>query len=158
MLDGVLTIVQDRHMTSTTTRRTIAALSAGVVLVISGCASDADKSSENLSKAAEQFEVQRRIVGVNAITDKPAFEVEGRCSIEVEHGGRVLVSICKHSQGDGSNDVRKHYLGLADNVYWVATQLEGLPVNQFRTRIVIKPENVIPDFDLETSGGHAKGN
>lgn len=110
-----------------------------------GCTSDADKASDNLSKAAEQFEVQRRIVGINGITDKPAFEVEGRCSIENE--GRNLVVICKHAH----DDLRKHFVGLSDNTFYVATQLEAMDVDEYRTRILIKPENIIPDFDLETN-------
>lgn len=129
-----------------------AIVGAGLLTMANGCESDADVASRNLSTAAEQFEVQRVIKGVNAITDTPAFEVEGRCSIEVEHGGSVLTATCKHSEGDGPNDIRKHYLGLADNVYWVATQVEGLPADEFRTRVVIKPESLIPKFDLETSG------
>ena len=124
------------------------ALTLSLTLMGSGCQSDADKASENLATAAEQFEVQRKIVGINGITDKPAFEVEGRCSIEIPSDWRrVLEVVCKH----GPDDLRKHHLGVSDNVYWVSTQLEGLPVDVFRTRIVIKPENVIPNFDLKTS-------
>lgn len=115
------------------------------LLVATGCTSDADKASENLSKAAEQFEVQRKIVGVNAINDKPAFEVEGRCSIEIEHGSRVLVVVCKHGEGD----LRKHYIGLADNFYWISTQLKGIDASVYRTRIILKPENIVPNFDLQ---------
>jgi hypothetical protein len=111
-----------------------------------GCATDAEKASQNLSTAADQFEVQRRIVGINGITDKPAFEVEGRCSIET--AATRLVVLCKH----GDDDFRKHYVGLSDNVFYVATQIEPMAVDVYRTRIIIKPETIIPDFDLETSG------
>lgn len=124
-------------------RKTLA-LAVVAVLGLTACTSDADKASENLSKAAEQFEVQRRIVGINGITDKPAFEVEGRCSIENE--GRNLVVICKHAP----DDLRKHFVGLSDNTFYVATQLEGMDVDEYRTRIIIKPENIVPNFDLET--------
>lgn len=122
------------------------ALTVALTAVLAGCTSDADKASENLSKAAEQFEVQRRIVGINGITDAPAFEVEGRCSIERDGD---LIVICKH----GPDDFRKHYVGLSDNTFYVATQIEGLDVDVYRTRIIIKPENIVPNFDLTTSGG-----
>lgn len=127
--------------------KTIAATTiiGGILLTGAGCASDADKVSQNISTAAEQFEVQRSIIGVNAITDKPAFEVEGRCSIERD-GDRLIVT-CKH----GEDDYRKHELGLADNVYYASVQLEGIDASEYRTRIIIKPENIIPEFDLETS-------
>jgi hypothetical protein len=131
------------------TRTLIAA--AGALLMVgtlSACIteSDADVSSRNISKAAEQFEVQRRIVGVNGITDKYAFEVEGRCSIE--NVSNELQVTCKH----GPDDFRKHVVGLSDNVFYVSTQLEGIDVDEYRTRIIIKPESLIPDLDLETSG------
>lgn len=122
---------------------------AGVALVgvalaaLVGCSSDADKASENLSTAAEQFEVQRSIVGINGITDKVEFYVEGRCSVEDE--GHRLVVVCKH----GDNDYRKHFVGLSDNMFYVATQLEAIDVSVYHTRIILKPENILPDFDLE---------
>ena len=122
---------------------TAAAITAALLLTGAGCASDADKVSENISTAAEQFEVQRNIKGVNAITDTPAFEVEGRCSIE-RVDDRLQVT-CKH----GENDYRKHELGLADNVYYASVQLESIDASVYHTRILIKPENLIPDFDLE---------
>lgn len=111
-------------------------------LVLPACTSDADRASSNLSKAAEQFEVQRRIVGINGITDAPAFEVEGRCSIERDGD---LVVTCKH----GPDDFRKHWVGLSDNVFFIVVQVEGLDVSEYRTRIIIKPENIVPNFDLE---------
>lgn len=113
-------------------------------LVVAGCTSDADKTSKNLSKAAEQFEVQRRIVGINGITDKVLFEVEGRCSIETPD--HRLEVVCKH----GPHDFRKHFVGLSDNVTYIAVQLKGVDVSVYRTRIILKPENIVPDFDLVT--------
>ena len=111
------------------------------------CASDADKASENLGKAAEQFEVQRKIVGINGITDKVLFEVEGRCSLE--KGADLpdtLTVTCKH----GPDDFRKHFVGISDNVTYISTQDKGLDVSVYRTRIILKPENIVPNFDLVT--------
>ncbi|HYJ20826.1 MAG TPA: hypothetical protein VEW07_02235, partial [Solirubrobacterales bacterium] len=42
--------------------------------------SDADVASHNLSKAAEQFEIERRVVFFNGITDKYLLLIEGLCS------------------------------------------------------------------------------
>lgn len=113
---------------------------------LSACTSDADKASKNLSKAAEQFEVQRKIVGINGITDKVLFEVEGRCSLEQNDLPKTLSVICKH----GPDDLRKHFIGLSDNVTFISTQLKGIDVSVYRTRIILKPENLVPDFDLVT--------
>lgn len=117
------------------------------VAVLAGCTSDADKVSDNVSKAAEQFEVQRHIVGINGITDKVIFDVEGKCSLESgDSMGGVLDIICKH----GPNDYRKHYIGLSDNVTFVSTQVKGIDADEYRTRFIIKPENIVPNFDLVT--------
>lgn len=128
------------------TRTTIRLAPLAAVAVLLGCASDADKASENLGKAAEQFEVQRSIVGINGITDKVLFEVEGRCSLETDGPGGSLAVTCKHAP----NDFRKHFLGLSDNVTFISTQLKGIDVSVYRTRIILKPENIVPNFDLVT--------
>lgn len=114
-----------------------------VALALVGCTTDAQKVSRNLSTAADQFEVQRHIVGLNGITDSVLFEVEGRCSIERDGD---LVVTCKH----GPDDFRKHFIGLSDNVTFIATQMDGVDASTYRTRIIIKPENIVPDFDLVT--------
>jgi hypothetical protein len=120
---------------------------AAALLVVTGCESNADKVSDNLSKEAEKFSVQRKIVGINGITDKVLFEVEGRCSLELGESLKdTLDVICKH----GPDDYRKHFVGLSDNVTFISTQLKGLDVSEYRTKIIIKPENIVPDFDLLT--------
>lgn len=120
----------------------------GAAVLVAGCGSDADKVADNIGKAAEQFEVQRKIVGINGITDKVLFEVEGRCSLESADSGLdgALEIVCKH----GPKDYRKHFVGLSDNVTYIATQLKGIDASVYRTRIILKPQNLIPDFDLVT--------
>lgn len=130
-------------------RKVILALCALASLGVSACGSEsnADKVNKNLGTAAEQFEVQRTIVGINGITGKAEFEVTGRCSLE-QNGSlpRNLEVICKH----GPDDFRKHFIGLSDNTFWIASQPNGIDVSEYRTRIILKPENLVPDFDLVT--------
>lgn len=120
-----------------------AALAGVIMLTASACDSDAKTASDNLSKAADQFEVQRKIVGVNGITGKYEFYVEGRCSIDPQD--RKLVVTCRQ----GPNDYRKHYVGLSDNTFYVATQMEPIDVSVYHTRIILKPEGLIPEIDLQ---------
>lgn len=119
----------------------ITATVLAAALALTGCTSDAAKVSENISTAADNFEVQRLIVGINGITDEVLFTVEGRCSITRD--GDLIVT-CKH----GENDYRKHMIGLSDNVTFVSTQLEGIDVSVYHTRIILKPQNILPNFDL----------
>ncbi len=118
-----------------------AALAGTILLTAAGCESDAAKVSENISTAADNFEAQRKIVGVNTRTDKYLFYVEGRCSIE--RAGDLIV-ICKH----GENDYRKHIVGQATDVAWVVTQEAGMDASVYHTRIIIKPENLLPSLEL----------
>ncbi|WIC90182.1 hypothetical protein SEA_VROOMVROOM_32 [Arthrobacter phage VroomVroom] len=118
------------------------ALAGAALLGVTACDSDASKVNENLATAADQFEVQRKIVGVNTRTDKYLFYVEGRCSIARDSD---LVVTCKH----GPDDYRKHYLSQATDVAWVVTQEEGVNASEYHTRIVVKPQNLLPNFDLE---------
>ncbi len=113
-------------------------------IVLTGCTSAADRANENLSKSAENFEVQRRIIGINGITDRVLFTVEGFCSIE--NDGKKLDLICKVDD----DSVERTTLGLSDNVTYVSTQLKSEEVDFYRPRIIFRPENVVPDFDLAT--------
>lgn len=127
-------------------KKKIAALAVAATLMLGMTAcggSDAKTVADNISKEADQFNVQRKITGVNGITDKVAFEVTGRCSIEAED--RKLVVTCRH----GDNDYRKHYVGLSDNTYWVAQQLDPIDVSRYHTLIVVRPEALIPEFKLD---------
>lgn len=126
----------------------LAALAVFAGLVFAGCTSDADRVSDNLSKEAERFQIVRRIIAVNGITDKVELEVVGRCSLEYGETMRdTLDLICKDPDG-----FKKHYVNKSDNLFIVATQVRGVDVSRFRTKIILKPENIIPDFDLVTSG------
>lgn len=118
---------------------------AALVMLLMGCQSAADKANENLSKAAENFEVPRRIVGINGITDKVLFSVEGFCSYENDNS--TFQAICKEPDGK----ITRTTMGLSDNVTFVSTQLVGVKVSTFRSRIIFRPETIIPNFDLSTS-------
>lgn len=117
-----------------------------LVLALAGCTkSAADRANKNLSKAAENFEVPRRIVGINGITDNVLFSVEGFCSYEVPEDG-TFEAICKNPDGT----ISRTTLYLSDNVTFVSTQLQGVKVDLFRPRIIFRPEAIVPDFELST--------
>jgi|SRR3954468_22849292 len=122
---------------------TIVALTA--LIGFAGCTSAADKANKNLSKAAENFEVPRRIVGVNGITDNVLFSVEGFCSYTIKSGAYEV--ICKEPDGT----VERTTMAKSDNVTMVVTQMGGVKVDLFRSRVIFRPETIIPNFDMSTS-------
>lgn len=132
-------------------KKIVAALAAVLLAIttLSACSSAADTADRNLSKAAENFEVPRRIVGVNTITDTVLWSVEGYCSYET--GGDTVDVICATEGKDRKSHVSRTTMGKADNVTFVSTQLESVQVDFFRPRIIFRPETVVPNFDLSTS-------
>lgn len=129
---------------------TLVAAAAAGMLALTGCTAEADTASDNLSKAADQFEVLRRIVFFNGITDTYLLEIQGFCSLTDE--GNQLEVTCKIAEGDDAGSYEKHFLGLSDNVSYFAEQLDPLSVDPFHHRIIFRPETILPDIDLETSG------
>ena len=128
-------------------KRYVAGLIGLVMVFVTGCVSQADTVSKNLSTAAEEFEISRRIVMFNGITDNYLLRIEGRCAIEVDAVDNQLEVTCKV----GKDAFEKHFLGLSDNVSYLVEQLEPVDANEFRTRVIFRPETILPDVDLKTS-------
>ena len=125
------------------TSRKIAAALAVLVAALSftACSTDADVASQNLSKAADQFEIDRRIVFYNGITDKYMLEITGKCAIKDENG--QLEVTCK----TGDDEFKKHFLGKSDNVTYFAEHLEGTSASTSQYRVIFKPEAIVPNVD-----------
>lgn len=123
----------------------IAALIGLACLALVGCSTDADVASHNLSRAAEMFQIERRVVFFNGITDNYLLSIEGRCSIEDQ--GNQLEVTCKI----GPEQFKKHFLGLSDNVSYFVEQLDTVNVDTYRYKVIFKPESIVPDVDLSTS-------
>lgn len=115
-----------------------------VALLFAGC-SDADIASRNLSTAADQFEINRRIVFYNGITDTYLLTVEGLCSLGNYDDVNELTVTCKR----GPNVYVKHFLGLSDNVTFFAEQTEPATADPYHYRVIFKPQSIIPTIDPE---------
>ena len=128
-------------------KRILAAVAVTTTLILSGCTSAADRADQNLSKACENFECPRRIVGVNGITDKVLWSVEGFCSYESDKDKVWTTCLVDRASGE----VTRTTMTKADNVTMIVTQMQGVEVDLFRPRVIFRPENVVPNFDLSTS-------
>ena len=91
------------------------------------------------------FEIDRRIVFYNGITDAYILTVEGRCSISAT--STQLEVTCR----TGEEEFKKHFLGISDNVTYFAEQLQPAKVGVYRYRVIFKPESIIPDVELKTN-------
>lgn len=123
------------------------ALLMGVVIGLAGCQSDANVASQNLSKAADMFEINRRVVFYNGITGEYILSVEGLCSLGNSDTAQRMSVTCK----TGPDTYKKHFLGLSDNVTFFAEQLEPSKQSVYHYRVVFKPQTIIPDIDARGS-------
>jgi uncharacterized lipoprotein NlpE involved in copper resistance len=124
----------------------IAAMVASVI-ILTGCNSDAEVASRNLSKAADMFEINRRIIFYNGITGEYMLNIEGRCSIGSGQSTNSVTVTCK----TGENQFKKHFLGLSDNVTYFAEQLGYADVSVYHHRVIFKPQTILPDIDFRGS-------
>lgn len=107
--------------------------------------SDARVASYNLSKQADMFEIDRRIVFYNGISGDYILSITGKCSIEDQT--KQLEVTCKTSE----YSYKKHFLGLSDNVTYFAEQLESKNVSTYHYEVVFKPQTILPDIDFRGS-------
>lgn len=119
-----------------------ALLAAGA---IAGCSTDADVASHNLSIAADNFEVHRRVIFYNGITGDYMLSIEGPCSKGNDSTSKQLNITCK----TGPGIYKKHFLGLSDNVTYFIEQLDPAPAGTSRYVVVFKPSVIVPDIQMK---------
>lgn len=120
------------------------------ITILAGCDNDAMVVSHNLSRAADNFEIPRRVVFYNGITDAYILTVEGLCSITADSADRQLEVTCKV----GRNGYKKHFLGISDNVTYFVEQLDSANASAHSYRVTFKPEVILPSVDVRTSVGN----
>lgn len=116
---------------------------------LAGCDTDATIATENLKKAADNFEINRRIVFYNGITDSYMLVIEGLCSMDLNSSGTAFNVICK----TGRSEYKRHTLVLSDNTSAFVEQLDAANVSAYHYRVIFKPQAIIPDVDLRIDGG-----
>lgn len=118
-------------------------LSALFTAALVGC-NDADIASRNISKAADQFEVMRRIVFYNGITGEYMLTVTGLCSLGNADKHREVSITCK----TGPSTFKKHFLGLSDNVTFFVEQIDAVAASPYQYRVIFKPLAIVPDIEI----------
>jgi hypothetical protein len=113
------------------------------LLLSAGCVQESERAAYNVSQAAHNFEVNRRVVFYNGITGEYILTIEGLLSVTPEDG--KLSVIVK----TGPSEYKKHYLGVSDNVTWFCEQIESAPSDPYRNRVVFHPTTIIPDIQVK---------
>lgn len=123
----------------------IAALAGAALMTIglatlSGCSTESDKVSYNVSKEADNFNVRRRVAVINTRTDKIEFKVEGLISVDTSNNKKLVV-IAEVSKGK----YRKHLINMTkNNMYVVEDLTDGTKVNKYKYEVEYMPESILP--------------
>lgn len=88
----------------------------------------ADNVNHNLSQAADNFEVVRKITVYNARTDLIVMEMEGYMSLSNNTTSELVVT-CK----TGANEYKKNYVYLNEYVIYVVEDITGTTTNPYHT-------------------------
>lgn len=123
----------------------LAAVVAIAMLCSVAACDDAHVASQNLSRDADLFKINRRVIFYNGITGDYILTIEGFCSIQGGAEVRAVTAVCK----TGPNTFKKHYLGISNNVTWFAEQLENANVSVDHYKVVFKPSVIIPDIVIK---------
>lgn len=108
---------------------------------------DADVASRNLSTAADNFEITRRVVFYNGNTGDYMLTLEGLCSLGNNDKAGQLTVTCKTAPGA----YKKHFLGLSDNVTYFVEQMDAMPVGVYHYRVIFKPQAILPNIEFKGS-------
>ena len=126
----------------------ITLLSMLAVLTLSGC-TDADIASHNISRKSDFFEIPRRVIFYNGITNEYILDIEWYCSLwwwssQTNVWYNEIYVICKDWDW-----YKKHFLGLSDNVTYIVEQIDSANVSKDHYKIYFKPSVIIPSIEMK---------
>lgn len=110
----------------------------GGCLLLTGC-TEVNRVSKNLGKEADNFNITRRIVVMNARTDKVMFELVGNFSLQNNDHGELEI-ICEV----GNGLYKKHFIRLNENTLYVVEDVSGAFVDKYHYEVHYIPEMVQP--------------
>ena len=115
-----------------------------VVLCLMGCmtgCSEASNVNHNLSQAADNFQVVRKITVYNARTDLIIMEMEGLMSLSNTSTSELVVTCMT-----GPNQYKKNYIYLNEYVIYVVEDITGTVTDPYHYKIHFY--TAMPDIDI----------
>ncbi|OXS25357.1 MAG: hypothetical protein BI182_00240 [Acetobacterium sp. MES1] len=110
------------------------------LLMLTGCESEAEKVSYNLSQQADNFNVIRQLTVINCIEGDVLFQMTGKMSITADTADNQLEVLVEDEDGS----YKKHFIGLSDNVTYVVEDLGGNDVSKYKYTLNYNPKMWIP--------------
>ena len=114
--------------------------------MLTGCQTEAQRVSYNLSQEADNFNIVRQLTVINCIEGDVLFQMTGRMSITADTTDNQLEIIV---EDDGT--YVKHFVGLSDNVTYVVEDLNlgDNAVSNYKYTLNFNPKMWIP-VNVET--------
>ena len=107
---------------------------------LTGCTA-ADNVNHNLTQAADNFQVVRKITVYNARTDLIVMEMEGYMSLS-NNSTNELVVTCR----TGADEYKKNYVYLNEYVIYVVEDVTGTTTDPYHYKV--KFYGALPDIDI----------
>ena len=108
-------------------------------IMVAGCR-QSEKVSYNISKEADNFNVVRRLMVINARTDKPMFELIGTFSLANNSDDELEIT-CQ----TGPNEYKKHFVYVnREWTIYVVEDISGADVSPYHYEINFLPEMIVP--------------
>ena len=114
--------------------------------ICTGCGTEAQRVSQNLSQQADNFNVVRELTVINCIEGDVLFQMTGKMSITADTADNQLEIIVE----DGGTYV-KHFVGLSDNVTYIVEDLNlgANAVSKYKYTLNFNPNMWLP-VEVET--------
>ena len=109
-----------------------------VLMIMSGCVTQAQVARRNVSQEADNFNVTRRLAVLNMRSDMPVFELIGNFSLQ-ESGDRLVI-VVEVEPGRFKN----HFVNVNENTMWVVEDVSGADVSSFHYEVNFLPQMLQP--------------
>lgn len=113
---------------------------AMTMLLLTGCQTEADKVSYNLSLEADNFNNVRQVTVINCLQGDVLFQMTGKMSINADTADNQLEIVVEDNDGG----YKKHFIGLSDNVTYVVEDITSKDVNKYKYTLNFNPKMWLP--------------
>ncbi len=111
-------------------------LSVSMMILASGCGTEASRVSYNLSQEADNFNNVRQLTVINCLQGDILFQMTGKMSITADTMDNQLEVIVEMEDGT----YKKHFVGLSDNVTYVVEDITGKDVSKYKYTLNFNPQ------------------
>ena len=111
-----------------------------MMCLFTGCDTQANRVSYNLSQQADNFNNVRQVTVINCLQGDVLFQMTGKISITADTVDDQLEIIVEDENGQ----YKKHFIGLSDNVTYVVEDITSGDVDNYKYTLNFNPKMWLP--------------